>query len=560
MKIQCIDRDIRQILESGTYMIPRFQRPFSWDKENVDEFWSDSIAEIKSDYFIGSFVTFNITSSTYGVVDGQQRLTTITIILCVIRDKYSELGYHAAAKGIHRLIETRDLDDVTQFVLRAETSYPYLQSQIQSFNKELDSSILIGDEEKAVKTAYETINYRINEKYNEFKIEDPINANELLKNWIDQVRDKILALKVISITLDNQDDAYTIFETINTRGKELTAADLAKNHILRMHPQNSSLDRPKDFWHEMQNRLESCDISMTTFLHHYWLSKHSYTTEKLLFKSIRNSINAINVKSVFEEIRSDSSLYSGIFDPDSLPFWTNQTLDIKDSLYCISNILNIKTANSFILTILRLYSKKILKDGQVRELFSIIEKYHYTYTTICTLPSSGGIGRMYSSHARTLAHTVDPNEVGICISDFKRKIKERIPAKDVFCSKFKELSYKSSKSRQRDIIRYTLWKIDQLRNPAIISDRNKATIEHILPQASNNTNAHLIGNLVLVPAEFNNKKLKTKSFTEKKKLLVENGYKPDDVIESSTNWADTEILSRTEDMAAYAYDHVWKIK
>ena len=70
MKIQCIDRDVRQVLESGTYVIPRFQRPFSWDRENVEEFWTDSTSDVKKDYFIGAFVTYNINSSTYGVVDG----------------------------------------------------------------------------------------------------------------------------------------------------------------------------------------------------------------------------------------------------------------------------------------------------------------------------------------------------------------------------------------------------------------------------------------------------------------------------------------------------------
>ena len=63
MKIQCIEKDIRQVLENGTYLIPRFQRPFSWDEDNVEEFWIDSTANIKKDYFIGSFVSYNISSS-----------------------------------------------------------------------------------------------------------------------------------------------------------------------------------------------------------------------------------------------------------------------------------------------------------------------------------------------------------------------------------------------------------------------------------------------------------------------------------------------------------------
>jgi uncharacterized protein with ParB-like and HNH nuclease domain len=234
MKIQCIERDIRQIFESGTYIIPRFQRPFSWENDHIEEFWRDTTSDVKKDYFIGAFVTYNINNASYGVVDGQQRLTTITIALCAIRDKYKELGFDAAAKGVHRLIVTRDLDDKSQFVLKAETSYPYFQSQIQSLDKEHDV-IEIGPEERALSNAYELLFKYVAEGVltTQAQGNDPAKTKVAVKKWLDQIRDKLLSLKVISITLDNQDDAYLIFETLNTRGKDLTASDLAKNHILR---------------------------------------------------------------------------------------------------------------------------------------------------------------------------------------------------------------------------------------------------------------------------------------------------------------------------------------
>ena len=427
MKIQCVDRDIRQVLESGTYLIPRFQRPFSWDKDNIDEFWRDSTSEVKKDYFIGAFVTYNISSSMYGIVDGQQRLTTITIALCAIRDKYSELNLAAAANGVHRLIETRDLNNQAQFVLKAETSYPYLQTKIQSFDKE-DDDLEIADEEKAIGVAYQTIQGHINVGISAVSDLDPARAVKNVKKWLDQIRDKILSLKVISITLDNQDDAYTIFETLNTRGKDLTAADLAKNHFLRLLPnKGKATDRPKDHWLEMQAELENADrpIALKTFLHHYWLSKHPFTTEKQLFKAIRSEVNALNVKETLAELKSDSELYKGIAEPSGLALWSRATHDISDSLHCISRILNIQIANPLLLTALRHYKAGKLKDGQVREIFSLVEKYHYIYTTVCAFPSSGGVSQMYAAHARAIANAKTSNDLGQEIADFKTKIRER---------------------------------------------------------------------------------------------------------------------------------------
>jgi hypothetical protein len=561
MKIQCVDRDIRQVLESGTYLIPRFQRPFSWDKDNIDEFWSDSTSEVKKDYFIGAFVTYNISSSMYGIVDGQQRLTTITIALCAIRDKYSELNLAAAANGVHRLIETRDLNDQAQFVLKAETSYPYLQTKIQSFDKE-DEDLEIADEEKAIGVAYQTIQGHINIGITAIADLDPVKAVKNVKKWLDQIRDKILSLKVISITLDNQDDAYTIFETLNTRGKDLTAADLAKNHFLRLLPnKGKATDRSKDHWLEMQAELENADrpIALKTFLHHYWLSKHPFTTEKQLFKAIRSEVNALNVKETLAELRSDSDLYKGIAEPSGLDLWSRATQDISDSLHCISRILNIQIANPLLLTALRHYKAQKLKDGQVREIFSLVEKYHYIYTTVCALPSSGGVSQMYAAHARAIANAQTSNDLGQEIADFKIKIKGKIPGKDVFISKFKLLNYLNS--RQRDVVRYTLWKLDKSRCPAIDMERDSASIEHILPQATNRTyTAQGIGNLILVPVKFNGERLGAKSFLDKKNELVSGGYPMEDLMLKATAWTSKEIEERASALAEYAYDIAWKIK
>lgn len=559
MKIQCVDRDIRQVLESGIYVIPRFQRPFSWDKENIDEFWVDSTSEIKKDYFIGAFVTYNLTSSSYGVVDGQQRLTTITIALCALRDKYKEMKFDAPANGVHRLIETRDLNNVAQFVVKTETSYPYLQAKIQSFEKE-DEDIDAGEEERAIAVAYQLLRAHIDSGIAAIESDDAAKFRRAAKKWLDQVRDKILSLKVISITLDNQDDAYTIFETMNTRGKDLTAADLAKNHFLRLLPvKGKALDRPKDYWLEMQDELERAfrPIQFKTFLHHYWLSKYPFTTEKQLFRSIRDTVNAANVKDVIQELRSDTVLYKGISEPLSLEIWGKPTKDIADSLFCISNILNIQIANPFLLTVLRLYKAKLLKDGQVRELFGVVEKYHYMHTTISALPSSGGISQMYAAHARDLANAVDANARGVSIQDFKKKIKDRVPAKEVFVSKFKQLSY--ANARQRDVLRYTLWKIEKARNAALEVDRSAGTLEHLLPQASGLPIAHSIGNLLLVPRKFNGEVLGNKGVEEKVKLLQASGFPLEPEMIGAKAWNKEQIEKRLQSMADYAYDHVWKI-
>jgi uncharacterized protein with ParB-like and HNH nuclease domain len=138
MKIESIDQDIRTLLSSGYYRIPRFQRPYSWEREHIQEFWNDIIQDNPGDYFIGSMVVYELGKQRFGVVDGQQRLTTITVLLCVLRNTLDSLKFKDLATGVNSLIERRNIDNQPEFILSTETSYPYFQDHIhiQKWEKE----------------------------------------------------------------------------------------------------------------------------------------------------------------------------------------------------------------------------------------------------------------------------------------------------------------------------------------------------------------------------------------------------------------------------------------
>jgi len=111
MKIESTDQEIRNLLSSGYFRIPRFQRPYSWTQENIQEFWDDVVRDNPTDYFIGAMVVFRDGNQRYGVVDGQQRLTTITILLAALRNTLSEEGFVDLAEGIQGLIERKNIDN-----------------------------------------------------------------------------------------------------------------------------------------------------------------------------------------------------------------------------------------------------------------------------------------------------------------------------------------------------------------------------------------------------------------------------------------------------------------
>lgn len=156
MEIKLLDKTVKNLLETAFYRIPRFQRPYSWDQENVEDFWNDAVVAGDPDYFIGSFVLYRSKSDSdlLFIVDGQQRLTTITLLLAATRDAFEELGHLALANSMQRLIEREDINSELRLVLDSETPYPYLQERIQKYSAK-KNVVPIGPEQQGLKAAFD---------------------------------------------------------------------------------------------------------------------------------------------------------------------------------------------------------------------------------------------------------------------------------------------------------------------------------------------------------------------------------------------------------------------
>ena len=274
VKIESVDQEIRNLLSSGYYRIPRFQRPFSWTRENIQEFWDDVVRDNPTDYFIGSMVVFKEGSQRYGVVDGQQRLTTITVLLAVLRDALQEFEFTDLAQGIQGLIERRNIDNQPEFILSTETSYPFFQDHILKFGK---PEVFVQEmkEEENLRRAHAQLKDLVYSKIQSIKTDTSLPERkqpQTIKDSLIKIRDALLDLKVIFVKLDDEDDAYIIFETLNTRGKDLSLTDLVKNHVTKhLKSQSASLDQAKVKWERILETIEgsSLDLRTDSFIHHF---------------------------------------------------------------------------------------------------------------------------------------------------------------------------------------------------------------------------------------------------------------------------------------------------
>jgi uncharacterized protein DUF262/uncharacterized protein DUF1524 len=567
MKIESTDQDIRNLLSAGYYRIPRFQRPYSWTRENIQEFWDDIVRDRPTDYFIGSMVVFKEGNQRYGVVDGQQRLTTITILLAVVRNKLQDSGFEDLARGIHGLIERRNIDNKEEFILSTETSYPFLQDHILKWGRP-DVPVSPMREEINLQSAYDQFNMLVAESADNNATNgdhSPEKTRDVIKRKLIEIRDDILNLKVIFVKLDEEDDAYIIFETLNTRGKDLSLTDLVKNHVTKhLKSTSASVDQPKVKWERILETIEgsSQDLDCDTFIHHFWLSRYDYLPLKSLFKEVRRRIGRAEATQFLSDLVSDSGLYRSIHEI-SFGKWSKNEKRIADSLQAFQ-LFRVQQQTPCVLSLVRAYKGGRIKKKHLEDALIAIEKFHFLFTAVTSQRSSGGISGMYASLARRLFEAGDVDGALTVIAELKQKLRDRIPSRDEVRAVFPEIVYTERTTKQRSLVRYILGALDYQKRSGTVVDYEQMTIEHLVPQSQIGQGdfeegiVGQLGNLILVSQDMNSR-LNDKSFQEKKRILKGAGFPLSQDIADAEQWADAEIRTRTDTIAAQAYDKIWKI-
>ncbi len=263
MELSAVTKNVQSILSAQKkYIIPRYQREYSWEREELTQLWEDIWSSIEyadskftvGEYFIGSIV---LSGSDQGeeleVVDGQQRLTTLSILLSALRASFEKCNLPKIAEGAYSYIEGQDKDGEDFFRIVNPLVQPYFNDCI--LYKLPKNTHPRNDEEKRLKYAYDFFINKLKmvEIKKIFKNEDEVEYSILLK----AVRDQLLGFKLIYITVSEKKYANTIFETLNAKGKELTPVDLIKNEIFSIMDSEHPSDTARYKWASIRDDLNS---------------------------------------------------------------------------------------------------------------------------------------------------------------------------------------------------------------------------------------------------------------------------------------------------------------
>lgn len=556
-------RTIEELFVGADYfVIPRFQRPYSWDAANLDDFWRDVVYDNDIGYFIGPMVAWSEAGSPIRrLVDGQQRLTTISIIFAVLRDLFVALGETSLADGVHRYLEKADRNNQKQFTLQTEVESKYLAQAIFK-NPPASGVEPSSEEEVALSKALDAINRRVREEVE--KRREPLE-------WLRALRDRVLGLRVIWIEHGNEDDAYVIFETLNSRGKDLEIVDLLKNLLLNRlrGTGNAAADTSRSKWDKMRNDLEASDtrrrIDPNRFILHWWLSQEDYVAERKLFLAVKKQVNSKPIaQRTLQSLERDAGLYRATVEPSSRT-WPIEEADAKRSLDALA-IFGVVQPAPLLLSLMRARTDpdKKLSAAQFKKTLQVIERFHFQHTVVSQLRSSGGVSEMYAKAARELfAAGTDAQVRTKALDEIRAKLIVRVPDRDQFVLAFEErFFFTNTYTRESKLVRYVLENFLRVASPT--TSRELLTIEHLMPQSALSNGKTLdvvgaLGNLLLVSEDVNNK-LGDKTFAQKKAILAGLGsaYDIGGVLENN-EWSDDQIANRTRLLAERAYDVVWKL-
>jgi hypothetical protein len=438
----------------------------------------------------------------------------------------------------------------------------YLQEYIFK-QGEPDIEVEMGEEQRALEEAFADLTEYVEELVQEARdgAKSQKQQKARIRDALSQVRDRLLGIRTILIVVDDEDDAYIVFETLNTRGKELTVSDLVKNHLMRLlQQQNKNVDPAREKWNQVLEQFERsrARMNVNTFIHHAWLSRYDYVPEKRLFKLIKKRITKQRASGYLNTLKRESRLYREINEP-GIRQWARDERGIKDSLEALS-LFGIRQPMPLLLSLYRAYMDGKITRKQLERTLWAVEAFHFSFNVIAGRSSSGGMSLFYARLARELLSASTSQRRANVVVEVRDKLRERRPTRDEFTEGFVELKASDAFTHDRRTVQYVLRRHYAHNSRNDLADVSLATIEHLEPQSGSRLDDDVvasIGNLILVNETLNDK-LANKPFAKKQELLGRQRqlWIPQDVIDAK-QWGKRAIAQRATRLAHDAYDRIW---
>lgn len=584
-------KTLNDLFKNSAFRIPDYQRAFAWSvkKGQFKTLWNDIVKteqknfnggfspidqSIQKPHFIGAIVTEtkqNIFDNFEDVIDGQQRLITLTVLLAVLCDYVQQVSdvtkrqnILSAVQGLvkeqggvgtgvgsfsTRIKLNQEHDFFVKYVLEPSNLHHRAQlvNQVVTPNR-IQSRIL------------ECLNFFGTQLNNHFGLPTDPTYDAKVERFTNTLLVLVLFLKINVI---KPGLAYTIFETLNTRGLDLAQGDLIKNEIYRRATNGNERQKVMDCWKTMMSQLPDEDKAATTYIRHLYISQVEHVKASNLFVTISEYLDGTNATTYSDTLKSESSAYSVICGDT-----TSGDSATDDLLEEITDVLEVTATYPLLLA-----GAKVFGTGtpNFRQTVKLTRDFCFRFFTIGE-ESVEQIEQVMGDAARMLRS-------GGQLTPVQTFLKSRSPD-SVFMDAFKDYV-----ARKASLAFYIIKQIEaHLSAEAGMIPFGRSPqqhLEHIMPKVPTvadwghvktddryDTYVHRIGNLLVLEADIN-KTIKNKSYNVKvgsspglsknythstlKLPMKTNTYL------KSGNWDFSSIEDRQKDLAATAL-LVWSLQ
>ncbi|MCB9606127.1 MAG: DUF262 domain-containing protein [Polyangiaceae bacterium] len=542
------------------YRVPPFQRDYSWTEEEWDDLWQDIVGLLAPDgesaHYMGYLVLQTRDERNFDVIDGQQRLTTLSVlILAVLKNLHAlvenKVDEHDNTRRIEELRKTYIgfLDPVTLLTQAKLTLNRHNDSLYRTYLVPLSQVPRRGlnPSEKLLRNCFLWFEERVRRQL------DSSSDGADYARLVDTIADRLF-FTVISVA--DELNAFKVFETLNARGVRLSSTDLLKNYLFSVVHAAGGHEREMreldERWEAILGKLGS--ESVQDFLRVFWNSQRPFVRQSELFKVIRAEINdRAHVFDFLRELDGDADTYAALYDPHD-PSWTLDQQKYLSQLH----LFGVRQQWSLLLA-----ARRVFDDAGFTQLLRACVVVALRYNVIAHL-APGEQEKVYNEIARFIAtgSIQSPREA-------IRALKPIYLNDSQFRSAFEEKALRTTSGRNKRVVRYILFEVERhVSNHGYDPEDTKYNIEHILPEHPEDgwdgftddqadRCRYRLGNMTLLNAT-KNRKLGTAGFAVKREVFAQSEFGLTKRVSEYEDWTEQTLAQHQKWLAKQATS-IWRI-
>lgn len=556
----------RQLMGNGlSYHVPPFQRDYSWTEDEWDDLWQDIHGLFEDEgepaHYMGYLVLQSSDNKRFDIIDGQQRLTTISVMILACLGHLQDL-VHSSLDAENNAKRKEQLQNSYIGYLDPVTLAPRSKLELNRHNNRFYQTYLV-TLDRIPQRGLNASEHQLRKAFNGFKDKVKTYAGATLESgkklalFIDTLVDRLF-FTVITVT--DELNAFRVFETLNARGVRLSATDLLKNYLFSLvsakNTHETALKVLEDRWERIVGLLGS--ERFPEFLRIFWNSRNRLVRKSDLFKTIRKQISCREAAfELLQDLDHSAEIYAALRDPQD-PLWNREE---KKSLEHLA-MFNVRQPLAMLMACYaRFFEKDRAGFTRIMKAVAIIS---FRYNVICNLQTHEQ-ERLYNEIAWKTEHGRCP-----LASDALAALQEIYPNDKQFKAAFVEKELRTTSSRNKKVVRYIFFEIERRRSGKDFDFESAAySVEHILPEHPSEVWAYIeesqqerliyrIGNMTLLETG-RNRELGNADYDAKRHVYSHSDFQITSAIaEHYDSWDGQKIEARQIQLAKTAAD-IWKI-